>query len=169
MKWTILSLRIIIVLSLISFSKGQDPFVMDSIISSIIPQSLSNSIQVADVNNDGHNDIIYSGYDPARFGLFIDLMNGNGEGGFSLNYQTNFPTYPDTITEFSGGLGNISLADVNLDGHIDIYLNGSAQSRLLFNNSTGSFNESSWLPNMSVTYSHGDWADVNMDGRPDLF
>ena len=169
MKWTILSLRIIIVLSLISFSKGQDPFVMDSIISSIVPQSLSNSIQVADVNNDGHNDIIYSGYDPARFGLFIDIMNGNGEGGFSLNYQTNFPTYPDTITEFSGGLGNISLADVNLDGHIDIYLNGSAQSRLLFNNSTGSFNESSWLPNMSVTYSHGDWADVNMDGRPDLF
>ena len=34
-----------------------------------------------------------------------------------------------------GGLGNISLADVNLDGYIDIYINGSAKSKLLFNSS----------------------------------
>ena len=46
-----------------------------------------------------------------------------------INYQTNFPTYPDTIAEYLGGLGNISLVDVNLDGYIDMYVNGSAKSK----------------------------------------
>ncbi len=58
---------------------------------------------------------------------------------------------------------------MNLDGSIDIYLNGSAKSKLLFNSSSGYFSESSWLQNMSVIHSNGRWGDVNMDGRPDLF
>ena len=70
----------------------------------------------------------------------------------------------DTIAEYLGGLGNISLADVNLDGNIDMYINGSAKSKLLFNSSSGYFSEASWLQNMSVTYSDGKWGDVNMDG-----
>ena len=147
----------------------EDPFILDSSLSAVINQSLANDIQVADVNNDGYNDIIYSGYDSSRFGLFIDVYLSSNEGTISQGYQTNFITYPDTIGEYIGGIGNIDLSDVNLDGYIDIYLNGSAKSKLLFNNSTGSFNESSWLQNMSVSYSHGKWADVNMDGRPDLF
>ena len=155
---------------LLCFLNAQDdPFVLDSSLSAVINQSLANDIQVADVNNDGYNDIIYSGYDSSRFGLFIDVYLSSNEGTISQGYQTNFITYPDTIGEYIGGIGNIDLSDVNLDGYIDIYLNGSAKSKLLFNTSTGSFNESSWLQNMSVTYSHGKWADVNMDGRPDLF
>ena len=51
----------------------EDPFVLDSSLSAVINQSLANDIQVADVNNDGYNDIIYSGYDSSRFGLFIDI------------------------------------------------------------------------------------------------
>ena len=138
-------------------------------LTSIIPQSISNSIQIGDINNDGYNDIIYSGYDSTRFGLFVDVLTGNTEGTLSINYQTNFPTYPDTIAEYLGGLGNISLVDVNLDGYIDMYVNGSAKSKLLMNVSGNSFNESSMIDNMSITYSHGKWSDVNMDGKPDLF
>ena len=169
MKWPITTLRILIIGVYLSLANAQSPFVRDSTLSSSITQSISNSIQIADVNNDGYNDIIYSGYDPTRFGLFIDVIHGNNEGTLSQSYQTSFITYPDTIAEYLGGIGNISLADINLDGYIDIYINGSAKSKLLFNSSGSSFSESSWLGNMSVTYSHGNWADANMDGRPDLF
>ncbi|MFL3007180.1 MAG: FG-GAP-like repeat-containing protein [Candidatus Neomarinimicrobiota bacterium] len=170
MQRPIFIIRTFIFGAFLCFLNAQDePFVLDSSLSAVINQSLVNDIQVADVNNDGYNDIIYSGYDSSRFGLFIDIYLSSNEGTISQGYQTNFITYPDTIGEYIGGLGNIDLSDVNLDGYIDIYLNGSAKSKLLFNTSTGSFNESSWLQNMSISYSHGKWGDVNMDGRPDLF
>ena len=148
---------------------AQDPFESDSTLSSILSQSIANSIEIADVNNDGYDDILLSGYDSTRFGIFIDVFLGNSNGTLSRGFQTNYITYPDTIAEYFGGIGNISVADVNLDGGIDIYVNGSARSSLLLNNSSGSFSESSLLPNLSVTYSNGGWGDVNMDGRPDLF
>ena len=169
MKWAISALRIQTIVLFISLLVGQSPFLIDSTLTSTIPQSISNSIQIGDINNDGYNDIIYSGYDSTRFGLFVDVLTGNSEGTLSINYQTNFPTYPDTIAEYLGGLGNISLVDVNLDGYMDLYVNGSAKSKLLMNMSGNSFNESSMIDNMSVTYSHGKWSDVNMDGKPDLF
>ena len=169
MQWPIITLRKFFIGVLFSFITAQSPFVIDSTLSSSINQSIANSIQIGDVNNDGFNDIIYSGYDSARFGLFIDVLLANNDGTLSQGYQINFITYPDTIAEHLGGIGNISLADVNLDGYIDIYVNGSARSKLLFNSSNGSFSESSWLQNMSVSYSHGNWADANMDGKPDLF
>jgi hypothetical protein len=157
------------IFSLFSIIRSQDPFVIDLSLSSSMPQTLANSIELADVNNDGFTDIILSGYDSTRFGLYIDIRLGSSDVALSQGYQTNFITYPDTIAEYLGGIGNMSLADVNLDGSIDLYINGSARSKLLFNSSSGSFSESSWLQNMSVTYSDGKWGDVNMDGAPDLF
>ena len=148
---------------------AQDPFALDTSLSSYLPQSISSSIEIADVNGDGDMDILFSGYDSTRFGLYIDIILGNSDGSLSQGYQTNFITYPDTIMEYTGGIGNLDLADVNLDGNIDIYINGSAQSRLLFNTSSGNFSQSSWLESMYVTYSDAKWADANMDGRPDLF
>ena len=169
MNWPTLALRILVMGFLIPFLYSQNPFLIDSSRSSLIPQSISNSIQIADINNDGFNDIIYSGYDQTRNGLFIDVININSEGELTQGYQTSFITYPDTIAEYLGGIGNISVTDVNLDGYMDLYVNGSAKSKLLFNSTGGSLNESSWLENLSVTYSNGNWADANMDGKPDLF
>ena len=148
---------------------GQDPFDPDSSLSATLSQSISNSIEIADVNNDGYIDIILSGYDSTRFGIFIDVFVGNSNGTLSPGFQTNYVTYSDTIAEYLGGIGNISASDINLDGQIDIYVNGSAKSTLLLNSSSGSFLESSILPNLSITYSNGEWGDVNMDGKPDLF
>ena len=117
---------------LFCFLDAQNPFILDSSLSSVVNQSIANDIQIADVNKDGYYDIIYSGYDSSRFGLFIDIYLSNSEGTLSQGYQTNFITYPDTIGEHIGGIGNIDLSDVNLDGYIDIYMNGSAKSKLLF-------------------------------------
>ena len=105
---------------------AQDPFESDSSLSSVLSQSIANSIEIADVNNDGYNDIIVSGYDSTRFGIYIDVYVGNSNGTLSRGFQTNYVTYSDTIAEYLGGIGNISIADVNLDGEIDIYINGSA-------------------------------------------
>ena len=162
-------LRSILTGLMLSILTAQDPFVIDTSLSSSLPQSISNSIEIADVDNDGYNDIIMSGYDSTRFGLFIDVIKVNSQGALTSGFSTNFITYPDTIAEFSGGLGNLDLSDVNLDGSIDIYLNGSARSELLMNSSSGNFSESNWLQNMFVIYSNGKWGDVNMDGKPDLF
>ena len=153
----------------LSIGIAQDPFIFDSTLSNILPQSISNSIEVADVDNDGANDIIFSGYDSTRFGVFLDVIKTNSTGSLQQGFSTNFVTYSDTIAEYLGGIGNIKLADVNLDGSIDIYLNGSVMSKLMLNSSSGNFSQSNWLQNMFVTYSNGDWGDVNMDGKPDLF
>ena len=152
----------------LSLLVAQDPFVLDSAGTGSITQSIANSIQVSDINNDGVNDIILSGYDSTRFGVFLDVMLGSSDGSLSQGYQTNFNTYPDTIAEYLGGIGGVDLADVNRDGWMDLYLTGSALSKLYLN-SSGSFNVSSNLPSMSLTYSDGKWGDVNMDGAPDLF
>jgi hypothetical protein len=107
-------LRIGFIGIILSLLTGQSPFVLDSTLTSSLIQSISNSIEVGDINNDGFNDIIYSGYDENRSGLFIDIVLINEEGTLSQGYQTNFITYPDTIAEYLGGIGNISLSDVDL-------------------------------------------------------
>ena len=136
----------------LSLLVAQDPFVLDSAGTGSITQSIANSIQVSDINNDGVNDIILSGYDSTRFGVFLDVMLGSSDGSLSQGYQTNFNTYPDTIAEYLGGIGGVDLADVNRDGWMDLYLTGSALSKLYLN-SSGSFNVSSNLQSMSLTYS----------------
>ena len=61
-------LRSILTGLMLSILTAQDPFVIDTSLSSSLPQSIANSIEIADVDNDGYNDIIMSGYDSTRFG-----------------------------------------------------------------------------------------------------
>ena len=134
-----------------------------------LPQSLSNSIEITDVNNDNINDIILSGYDSTRFGIFLDVLGINTDGVISTFSQSNLVTFPDSIAQYVGGVGNIDLADINRDGYIDIYLNGSASSKIYLNNA-GTFSVSNnWAPSINLSYSAGKWGDVNMDGALDLF
>ena len=149
---------------------AQDPFVVDTAISAVLPQSLVNSISLADMDNDGITDLILSGYDTSRFGLFMDIMAGQEDGSLDTASQWYKVTYSDTIAEFFGGIGNIDLADYNRDGWLDLYLNGSANSSLFINNgTTGALNQSTNLAGGFLTYSNGSWGDINMDGAPDLF
>ena len=83
-----------------------------------LPQVNANSLQVGDANNDGFNDLFISGYDVRRFGLYFDILIGTESGVLSPLSNLEIITYPDTIGEFVGGLGNLALADVDRDGNI---------------------------------------------------
>ena len=121
------------------------------------------------MNNDNVDDIIISGYDSSRFGIFLDIIKGNLDGSLSNLFESNIITFPDSIAQYVGGIGNIDLVDVNRDGMIDLYLNGSATSKLYIN-SGGILNLSNnWFPQINLSYSSGKWGDANMDGAPDLF
>ena len=92
MKWQNRFLLNIVVGTGLSFISAQDTtFVLDSTLSSSLPQSLTNSIQIGDVNNDGINDIVISGYDEFnRTGGFVDVIRGNSDGTLTMDSQTDF-------------------------------------------------------------------------------
>ena len=50
-------LRSILTRLKLSILTAQDPIVNDTSLSNSLPQSIANSIEIADVDNDGYNDI----------------------------------------------------------------------------------------------------------------
>ena len=49
-------LRSILTGLMLSILTAQDPFVIDTSLSNSLPQSIANSIEIADVDNDGYNE-----------------------------------------------------------------------------------------------------------------
>ena len=160
----------------LSILMGQNPFNIDSVLTDSLPQFLTNTIEIADINNDNIDDIITTGYDAgyigSRNGLFFDVLFGQDDGTLEIGLQLNFLNYSDTISEYIGGFGGITSSDFNRDGWIDTYLHGSGRSYLLENqylNDTLIWTISNELDGtMYLTYSDSKWGDVNMDGAPDL-
>ncbi len=157
----------------LSILLGQDPFNLDSALTDSLPQSIANSIEIADINNDSINDIIVTGYDGgyvgSRNGLFFDVIFGKEDGSLDIGFQFSLLNYSDTISEHIGGFGGITSSDYNRDGWIDTYLHGSGRSYLLKNQNGTDWQISNELDTtIYLTYSDSKWGDVNMDGAPDL-
>jgi len=144
-------------------------FEYDSLRSDTLNQSKANSIVVADMNNDGLQDLMMSGYDSERFGLFYDLYHGTESGIFENILESKIITYPDTIGEFVGGLGGMDLTDFNRDGYLDVYLHGSSKSKIFLNQNESLDEFEDDIGSLRILYSSARWGDVNMDGAPDLF
>jgi hypothetical protein len=127
--------------------------------------SAAYSVAVADVNSDGHPDILVSHCSLSstcggEFGIASVLL-GNGNG-----------TFQPAVTYKTGGVEALSLgvADVNGDGKPDIVATNSYTSEtvgVLLGNGDGTFKA-------AMTYSCGGecaavaLADVNGDGQPDV-
>ena len=163
--------KYIFVLLLASFvSKlNSQNFILNQALSDSLPNVKTNSIKIIDLNRDGYNDVILSGYDASRYGVYLDVRYGTNDGQLSSGLEYEFITYPDTIGEFIGGLGNISLADVNRDGNVDLYLNGSARSHLMMNFLDDLEISVGGMDPLTLTYSNAQFSDINLDGTPDLF
>ena len=132
------------------------------------------SVAVADMNGDGHPDLLVANLCPSSSTCgsgvgTVDVLLGNGDGTFQAAISYN-----------SGGVYaySVAVADVNGDGHPDLLVanecaststcsNGGALGVLL-GNGDGTFQA-------AVSYNSGGeyayWlavADVNGDGKPDL-
>lgn len=115
---------------------------------------------VVDFDNDGDGDVVIAGW-----GRSTNLFRNDGHMTFeSISDRLDLPSFIDA--------NGCITADVNLDGHIDLFFTDEHFSnRLLLNNRDGSFRDitaTSGLENYSVSQGAG-FCDLDTDGDPDLF
>lgn len=122
---------------------------------------VAGDFQLGDLDFDGDLDVFLQSYArPSQ------LWRNDGTGVFTNVSATNLPP----LTEYSY---TSALADVDLDGDLDIVLfNGAnvpSQTRILRNDGLGVFTvDPSAAPVMTMSSSCGAVADLDLDGDPDL-
>src|SRR5437870_113054 len=125
-----------------------------------------------DYNNDGWVDLfVVNSYSQAD----VDRWQKHGGLPRSALFRNTGGRFRN-VTRTSGaglavrGQGCVA-ADFNGDGYTDLVITADGQNKLLWNNGNGTFTQGAWAAGIR---SHG-WhtsaavADVNGDGRPDLF
>ncbi len=130
----------------------------------VLPLGIGGAITVADVNNDGHQDLLIGGGN--QFQAEVAALLGQGNGAFSAPIISQFAS---TIGSFSDIPFNFGVADFDGDGAADLIVtdpqNGLIYS--LLGNNTGSFvlkstSFNGGAPGQVLT------ADFNGDGHPDF-
>lgn len=117
---------------------------------------------VADVDHNGYLDIAAGANGPA---VGILMTNATGNGATLVNIpNTNFFTQ------------NMTFADFNNDGWIDLFVcDDNAENHIFLNSGTGTFTESYTTINFDVTSSDDSgnygsvWTDFDNDGDLDLY
>src|SRR5438874_4531394 len=139
-----------------------------------VPQPEAPSgVVVADFNGDGRPDVFLpdGGNDAPPFAGFQNTLILSVPGGHLVDATANLPAASDNSA-------SACAADVNHDGHVDLYVGnlysaGLTPPRLLLNDGGGHFTVGGSLPAelSSLTdarYSSCALVDVNGDGSPDL-
>ena len=119
----------------------------------------TGEVAVADLNRDGHLDLILAYLYPAHLRVFL----GDGQAGFSVGSSSDVP---GTIA-----YGPLATADFDGDGILDVALSlYYAQNLLVFRgDGAGGLGPAVSYPLPQYGGSHGLAAgDLNGDGRPDL-
>lgn len=154
------------------------PRVIDS---SFVTTKLSPVVVTADLNGDGHQDLILLGNDFPQNGATTyapkpgKVYWGNGSGGFTAATESQFPI--STLSTVQPG--KVLTADLNGDGRLDVFIACSGwdaapypgeQNRLYLSQPDGTWlDATSTLPQIS-DYSHSAAVgDIDGDGRPDIY
>lgn len=125
----------------------------------------SSSIAFADIENDGDQDLLITGYQDNNQG--VSKLYTNNDSGFFGYYTAISAPLSDVYRS------SIAFADVNNDGYQDLLITGNlsysyGNASLYLNDSTGHFNEITDAPFYNVRSSSSAFADVDNDGDQDL-
>jgi hypothetical protein len=130
----------------------------------VLPLGIGGAITVADVNNDGHPDLLIGGGN--QFQAEVAVLLGQGNGAFSAPIISQFAT---SIGSFSNIPFTFGVADLNGDGAADLIVT-DPQNELIYSllgNNTGSFVLKSTIGH-SGSPAQVLMGDFNGDGHPDF-
>jgi len=121
----------------------------------------SSSIAFSDIDNDGNQDILITGYSDQ--GKISKLYANDGSGNFTEVINTTFTAVSD---------GSIAFADIDNDGDQDVLITGYSDqgriSKLYTNDGSGSFTEVLDTTFTAVSDSSVAFSDVDNDGDQDV-
>jgi hypothetical protein len=122
---------------------------------------LPNDIAVADMNNDGHLDLVVANHQSPYLRIFL----GDGTGRFRLA-----PGSPVDVHSYPHPHG-VAVADFNSDGKLDAVTDswGNNQIELLLGDGSGRLlTPGTFFPTGHRPYERLRTADFNHDGHPDI-
>src|SRR6056297_583132 len=120
------------------------------------------SIAFSDVNGDGHEDVLITGY--SSISSIAKLYTNDGTGKFTEMTATPFENVSRSSVAFS---------DVNGDGYEDLLITGQGRlakpiTKLYTNDGTGNFTERTGTPFEGVSEWSIAFSDVNGNGHEDV-
>jgi sugar lactone lactonase YvrE len=130
-----------------TFTQAPSTTPLPSVVSSVIP---------ADLNGDGHVDLVLSGVGASS----VTVLLGKGDG-----------TFNSLAGPSQAGGAAVAVADLNNDGFPDLVCGAATTSYLtvFLGNGDGTFTETPSSPNASLLVGNPlVIADINQDGIPDL-
>jgi Ca2+-binding RTX toxin-like protein/methionine-rich copper-binding protein CopC len=116
-----------------------------------------NALTIADLNNDGHADIVISSSYYYGINSKVSVFFGKGDGFFTT--KTDYPLANSSVS--------ITSADFNSDGKADLVVTNGVGISVLLNNGDATFAQ-------GIDYPTGEYvravtsADFNSDGKADL-
>ncbi|MDF3028299.1 MAG: Cadherin [Fluviicola sp.] len=125
-----------------------------------IPAVSQGATAMADIDNDGDQDILLSGFSITSQ-VISRLYVNNGIGGYTLK--------PSSFDQMYNG--SIHFADVDGDNDMDVLITGMSNQRiakLYLNDGLGNFTLDAGTPFQGVVYGSAAIADVNGDSAPDI-
>ncbi|MDM3856987.1 MAG: FG-GAP-like repeat-containing protein, partial [Aphanizomenon gracile PMC649.10] len=125
-----------------------------------LPGVYYSSVDWADYNGDGKQDLLLTGYTDSVGGWIVKLYKNTGNGFTE-----------DTTVSLPGVSGSVAWADYNGDGKQDFLLTGYTGSRYiskLYKNTGNGFTEDITVSLPSVSFGSVTWADYNGDSKQDF-
>jgi hypothetical protein len=126
--------------------------------------SEASGIVAADVNHDGHTDLVYDASDRSTGASTLNVLLNQGSSGLPPAFT------PGPITDFNMNkepAGALAVGDFDSDGHADILVLGASQVRneILYGDGQGDFTPGPIVGGSTTQYAP---FDINSNGTMDL-